>query len=260
MSCSPARPSTRPSSAWCGHQIRRNTLRIDSATASRMPGSTPSSATPSRAIIDSQNSIRRCCHSRRVAGDVGERQRGRDDDGAEGGLRHVLHQPGREHQDEGDDRGADHPGHLRPGPGLLRDGGARPAGADREALEEAGGDVGGTDADHLLVAAHLLARGGRRTTRPSTSCRPERPRRWRPRRGTASGCRTTSPCGTVNGGNPWGSTPMVSTPVVLQVEEVDGEGGQHHDDEHARGSWAAAGAAAGCPTSDDHADDGRGRG
>ena len=36
--------------------------------ASRMPGSTPSSATPRNAAIESPNSVRRWCQSRRVAG------------------------------------------------------------------------------------------------------------------------------------------------------------------------------------------------
>ena len=65
MSCRPSIPTTRPSSTSCGHQMRRNTFRIDSAIAMRMPGSTPSNATPSSAMIDSMNSVRRWCQSRR---------------------------------------------------------------------------------------------------------------------------------------------------------------------------------------------------
>ena len=37
-------------------------------TATTMPGSTPSRATPRNAAIDSENSVRRCFHSRIVAG------------------------------------------------------------------------------------------------------------------------------------------------------------------------------------------------
>ena len=56
----------------------------------------------------------------------------------------------------------------------LGDRGAGRAGAHREALEQAGGEVGRADADHLLVAVHLLpgALGERR--RRSRSCRPAR--------------------------------------------------------------------------------------
>ncbi len=41
---------------------------MDSATAIAIPGSTPSSATPRKAAIDSRNSALRCRHSRTVAG------------------------------------------------------------------------------------------------------------------------------------------------------------------------------------------------
>ena len=54
----PCRRLARASSRY-GHHARRNTLRIDSATAIAMPCSTPSSATPRKAAIDSTNSARR---------------------------------------------------------------------------------------------------------------------------------------------------------------------------------------------------------
>ena len=47
--------------------------------------------------------------------------------------------------------GAHDPGHLRLGAGGLGDRGPRGAAADREPLEEAGGDVGRAEADQLLV-------------------------------------------------------------------------------------------------------------
>ena len=43
-------------------------MRIDSATAIAIPGSTPSSATPRKAATDSANSALRCRHSRAVPG------------------------------------------------------------------------------------------------------------------------------------------------------------------------------------------------
>ncbi len=43
-------------------------MRIDSATAIPIPGSTPSSTTPRNAAIDSRHSTLRCRHSRTVAG------------------------------------------------------------------------------------------------------------------------------------------------------------------------------------------------
>ena len=49
------------------------------------------------------------------------------------------------------------PGQLRLGAGLLGDGRARAAGADREALEEAGQQIGGADARQLLVGVDLVA-------------------------------------------------------------------------------------------------------
>ncbi len=89
--------------------------------------------------------------------DIGERERRGNDDGTEGWLRHVLHQGGREDEHERDDAGPDHPGELGTGAGLVGHGSARSAGADRETLEQPGGDVGRADPDHLLVAVDALA-------------------------------------------------------------------------------------------------------
>ena len=113
---------------------------------------------------------------------VGERQRGCDHDGGECGVWEVLQQPGHEHEHQ-DDRGrSDHAGQLGLRTGLLGDRGPRSAGADRESLEEAGGNVGGPDADHLAVAVDLLpgASGKRRGCRDRVGERDERdPRRSR---------------------------------------------------------------------------------
>ena len=164
-------------------------------------------------------------------GDVGQRERGRDDDRAQGRLRHVLHGAGREEQDHGDDGSAHHPGHLGPRPGLLRHRGAGAAGADREPLEEPGEDVRRPDADHLLVAAHPLATTGR-----------ER-RRCRHRVGQGhhrDGDGAEEQLGQVTQGHGRDGQRREALrqhadgldPRVLQIEQVDREGGEHHDDEH----------------------------
>ena len=66
-----------------------------------------------------------------------------------------------------DETRADEARELRLGAGLLGDRGARAARRDREPLEEAGGDVRGAHADHLLVGLQLVA----------ASCREARRRR-----------------------------------------------------------------------------------
>ena len=69
----------------------------------------------------------------------------------------VAEQAGRDEQ-HGDDRGgSDESGDLGPGAALEGDRGPRSAGADREALEEPGGDAGRSDADHLAVPVDLGA-------------------------------------------------------------------------------------------------------
>ena len=70
-------------------------------------------------------------------------------------------------QQQHDEAGTDDAGELRLGARLLGHGGAGAAGRHGEALEQAGGDVGRPDPDHLLVRLHLLAalgveRGGQR--------------------------------------------------------------------------------------------------
>ena len=82
-----------------------------------------------------------------------------------------------------------------------------------------GGDVRGADADHLLVAVHpLAAAGGERRGRRHGVGQGDHGD-GDARRGTAAGCRTSGTVGTVNGGNPCGSTPIVFDAVRLQVEQ-----------------------------------------
>ena len=93
-------------------------------------------------------------------------------------------------------------GHRRP----------RPAGADREALEQAGGQVRGADPDHLLVAADLLpgAGGERRRGGDRVGQRhqrdPQRPGEQRPEVGRRRRA------GWSAAGSPWAARPTRPTP------------------------------------------------
>ena len=210
---SPGGRRTRPSIVWYGHQARRKTLRIDSATAIAMPGSTPSSATPRNAAIESRNSVRRWRQSRIVPRDVGERERRGDHDGREGRLGQVPQQARARARASATIAAAPTtPGELRLRARLLGDRGARAARADREALEEAGGDVRGADPDHLLVAVDLLAACARRTPTPSRSCRPARRARCPTAPANSSGRSDSRRSGSVSGGKPCGSVPTSDTP------------------------------------------------
>ena len=69
-----------------------------------------------------------------------------------------LQQVGCGHQQHGDAEGADDAGHLGLGAGRFGHRRARRAAADRKALEESGGEIGGAQSDHLLVGIDI---GGR---------------------------------------------------------------------------------------------------
>ena len=158
-------------------------MRIDSATATAMPSSTPSSATPRNAATESRNSTRRCCHSRTVPGMSASESEAAITTAASVGLGRFLSSPGTSTSISTISAAPTTPVTWVLAPGLLGDRGARSARADREPLEEAGGDVGGADADHLAVAVDLLAgaRGERRgggdrvgRARPARSRAPRR--------------------------------------------------------------------------------------
>ena len=89
-------------------------------------------------------------------GDVGERERRGDHHRGKGGLGQVPQQPGQEQQHHGHRRCPDQTDDLGLRAVLLGDGGPGSAGADGEALEETGRQVGRADPDHLLVAVDLL--------------------------------------------------------------------------------------------------------
>ena len=97
---------------------------------------------------------------------VGERQGRGHDHGRKRGLREVAEEPRYDDEHEHDDPRSDQAGDLCLGAGLLGHRGARPAGADRKALEESRGHVRRADADHFLVGLHLVATpGGERRRR-----------------------------------------------------------------------------------------------
>ena len=126
-------------------------------TATAMPGNTPRIATPAKATIDTTNSIRRCCQRRTVPG-----MSANDNDAvmttdARTGWGRFRNSPGTNSSMAAIISGPGHPRELALGPGTLRHRGPRPARAHREALEQPGGEVGGADADHLLVGVDLLA-------------------------------------------------------------------------------------------------------
>ena len=153
-------PATVPSTAPCGHQLRRKNRRIASTTATTMPCSTPRKMTPALATSESTTALRRTRHASAQGLEVRQRERGDDDDRGERGLREVGEQRVQEQQEHHDEPGADEAGDLALGARLLGDGGPRAARRDREALEEPGGDVRGPDADHLLVRIDLVAAPG----------------------------------------------------------------------------------------------------
>ena len=143
--------------------------------------------------------------------EVGERQGGGDDDRGQGGLGQVGEEPVEEQEQQDDQPRADHARQLGLGAGLVGHGRAGAADGHREALEEAGRDVRGADADHLLVRVHLVAPAGGEARRRGDGVRqrhqrdPTAPRR----RGPTSDSFVHGSAGT---GTPWGSVPTVFTP------------------------------------------------
>ena len=94
-----------------GHHARRNTLRIESATAIAIPASTPRNATARNAAIESDELGLPLMPEPHDRPDIGQRERRRDDDGGERWLRQVPQQPG-SHEDHEDRGGADDTGQL----------------------------------------------------------------------------------------------------------------------------------------------------
>ena len=210
-----------------------------------MPGSTPSRATPRKAAIDSMNSALRCRHSRTVPGMSASDSDAVITTAASAGCGRLRNRPGHEHDHQDDQDRADDPGELGLRAGPLGDGGARAAGADREALEQPGGQVRGADADHLLVAVGPPARCGRRTPRRWRSCRRARPARCRAPRRQRPEVGPGATCGMVSGGKPLRQHADEADAVVGEVEDATWPRSRARPRRARRAPWAASAAARG---------------
>ena len=238
--CRAGRPAPRRGRARPGAPPHPpNTLRIDRMMASRMPGRTPSSATPSSATIERVNSVRAAAQppGRR---DVGEGQRGRDDDGPEGGLGDVLHCSVANTTTNVITAAPTTPVTCERDP-------ACSATAVRDPLVLTGKPWNRPAA---MFAAPMpiiswsparARRGGRRTTRPSTSC-PSATTAMATAPRKSLGVRPRDR-GHGERGEPCGSTPMV-TPFASRSSRLTvwPRGRRRRAP---RGSWEAAAAAAG---------------
>ena len=171
--CQPSR-SNRPSSSPWGHQLRWKNSRIDSAMATTMPSSTPRKMTPAVATSESTSDDGRTRQKWRSASKSASDIAAAMTTAASVGCGRSASRLGQEHEQDRDDPGADQPGELRLGAGLVGDGGPRAAGRHGEALEEAGGDVRRADADHLLVGVRPRRRGAPRSSTTWRSCRSTR--------------------------------------------------------------------------------------
>ena len=97
----------------------------------KIPGMTPTSATPRKQTIDNTNSDRRRSVERADAGNLHQAERRGDHDRREGGGGQVLDQAGERHQQHDDRPRPDQPRHLRLRACLRRHRGPRRAAADR---------------------------------------------------------------------------------------------------------------------------------
>ena len=94
-------PATRPSTAWCGRQARRNTLTIESATAIRDAGQHAEEGDPEeRGHGQAGTRDVRCRRSRRSPRMSARDSDGRDDHGGERRLGQVAQQPRRDQQED----------------------------------------------------------------------------------------------------------------------------------------------------------------
>ena len=124
---------------------------IAMTTASPMPGMTPNTATPTKQTIESQNSQRWIPEDAPEIPVLEQADRRGDDDGRQSAARQALQKIGREHQQRRNANSPDDSGQLRPRAGGVGYGSPRGTAADRKPLEQTGGEIGGAQANHLLI-------------------------------------------------------------------------------------------------------------
>ena len=222
-----------PARAWSGTATttRRNTLKIESATATAMPWSTPRSATPRNAVIDRANSARRCRHSRTVPGMSASDSDCGDHDRGERRVGEVLQQSRHEHQHQHDQRRSDHPVSCVFAPACSATAVREPLVLTGKALEEPRRDVRRADPDHLPVAVDLLpvraanADAVEIVSVRATSAIPRAP-------ATNSG-RSETGLGTVKRREPLRQGSDQRDAVVRRGRTPGGRDRQDHGDEHA---------------------------
>ena len=162
---------------------------------------------------------------------------------ASAGVGRCCSRFGRRHQQHRDAERADDAGQLRPRAGGLGHRRARRAAADRKALEEAGGEVGDAEADHLLVGIDRSAAVAPRRRATARWCRRTTPAPPRVRR-SAPDARSATPIHGMRERRQAlaaaGRAPRHRP--CRQIEHADDQGRADHRDQHGR-------AAACCPCS-----------
>ena len=135
-------------------------MRIESATAMRIPSSTPKKITPSVAVSMSTKDDFRIRKNLAAAVTSIRDSAAAMTIAASAELGRFASKSGSRTSITTHERGAHEACHLALGAALLRDGRAGAAGRDREPLEQPGERVGGADSDHLLARVHLVAAPG----------------------------------------------------------------------------------------------------
>jgi hypothetical protein len=168
-----------------------------------------------------------------VQGDQGRQVDQLDDGGdhhrGQGGLGQLLEQAGEEQQGEDGEGGHDQPRHLGAGPGGAVHGRLGEAAVHHHAAGQARAQVGGAEAEQLLVGVHLVVVGGR--IAPGRAQALGEADQHDPGRGRGQ----VEVVGRGHGRGPQGRQPAVDLPddpdpVGVQVEQPDGgDPGQDRD-------------------------------
>ena len=202
-------------------------------TAMAMPGSTPRSATPANATIDTTNSIRRCFQRRTVPGMSASDNDAAMTTDASTGWGRFRNSPGTNSSMAAIIRAP-----ITPVSWLLAP--ARSATAVRDPLVLTG-KPWNSPAARLAVPMPIIswlastswpvrsanADDVEIVSVSDTSVMPSAP-------ATSNARSANSTPGTVNGGKPWGSSPTSETPSAAEVEHDDRRDGRDDGDQHAR--------------------------